>query len=89
MFVFMKLILPVTPGRNSQNQKNITGFWELRLILLINSFHLSKDGFATLQYNFSFHDSMGGSHTYKVSRLAISTCQLLAELLGTLSLVDR
>lgn len=46
------------------------------IILLLRTFHLSKDDCATSRYNFSFHYSMGGSHTYEVSGLAISTCQL-------------
>lgn len=62
------------------------------IILLLHTFHLSREDSATSQHNFSFHYSVGCSHACKVARLVISTCQLFCPsclVFRTLSLVDR
>lgn len=62
------------------------------IILLLHTFHLSREDSATSQHNFSFHYSVGRSHACKVAGLVISTCQLFCPscfVFRTLSLVDR
>lgn len=61
------------------------------IILLLHTFHLSREDSATSQHNFSFHYSVGRSHACKVAGLVISTCQVLCPsclVFRTLSLVD-
>lgn len=66
--------------RTASSRRIIQPLKSSDIILLLHTFHLSREDSATSQHNFSFHYSVGCSHACKVAGLVISTCQLLPEL---------